>query len=241
MKIVFTDSYEEMSRKAAIRIAQQIIMKSSSVLGFATGSTPQKTYDILGEFYLQGIVDFSTITTFNLDEYVGLDPDHPQSYSHFMEENLFQKVNLNPDRIHIPSGIAPDLQEVCSHYEETIQRLGGIDLQLLGIGPNGHVGFNEPGTHLNSVTHMVSLSDATIRANSRFFQSPDEVPKKAITMGIKTIMGARKILLLVSGVGKAGIIQKALSGPVTEDLPASVLQLHPDVTVIIDESMVGKE
>ena len=238
MEIIYTSNYEDMSRKGAITIAQQVIKKPTSVLGFSTGSTPLRTYEILGEFYEQGIIDFSLINTFNLDEYVGLSSDHPQSYSFFMFKNLFHKIRLDSSRIHIPLGTAPDLLKECSQYEEAIQNLGGIDFQLLGIGSNGHIGFNEPGTHFNSVTQVVSLSQETIKANSRFFNNLEEVPKKAITMGIKTIMNTRKILLLVSGANKAEIIHRALSGPVSEDVPASVLQLHPNTTVIIDQSIM---
>ena len=241
MRIEYHEDYEAMSQVAATSIARQILIKPNSILGFATGSTPQKTYEILVEFYRLGILDFSQLTTFNLDEYVGLPPTHSQSYFYFMQQNLFGKTNIPPRNIHLPSGIALDLEQECSGYEEAIQAAGGIDLQLLGIGPNGHIGFNEPGTTLNSTTHVVSLSQATIQANSRFFQSSEEIPRQAITMGIKTIMNSRKILLLVSGMGKGEIIQKALNGPITEDLPASVLQLHPDVTVLVDRSIVGRE
>jgi len=238
MEIIYASNYEDMSRKAAIAIAQQVIKKPTSVMGFATGSTPLRTYEILIEFHRQGIVDFSSINTFNLDEYVGLPSDHPQSYSFFMFKNLFRQIQLDPSRIHIPSGTASDLLQECAVYEEAIQSLGGIDFQLLGLGPNGHIGFNEPGTHLNSVTHVVSLSQETIKANSRFFSSLEEVPKRAITMGIKSIMNTRKIILLVSGEKKAEIVHRTLSGPINEEVPASVLQLHPNTTVIIDQSIL---
>ena len=195
-------------------------------------------YIIAISLFAFGFIDFSLINTFNLDEYVGLSSDHHQSYSFFMFKNLFHKIRLDSSRIHIPLGTAPDLLKECFQYEEAIQRLGGIDFQILGIGSNGHIGFNEPGTHFNSVTQVVSLSQETIKANSCFFNNLEEVPKKAITMGIKTIMNTRKILLLVSGANKAEIIHRALSGPVSEDVPASVLQLHPNTTVIIDQSIM---
>ena len=169
MEIIYASNYEDMSRKAAIAIAQQVIKKPTSVMGFATGSTPLRTYEILIEFHRQGIVDFSSINTFNLDEYVGLPSNHPQSYSFFMFKNLFRQIQLDPSRIHIPSGTASDLLQECAVYEEAIQSLGGIDFQLLGLGPNGHIGFNEPGTHLNSVTHVVSLSQETIKQTHVFF------------------------------------------------------------------------
>jgi len=238
MKIIYTNTYEEMSRRAAAMIAQQVILKPSSVLGFATGSTPIRAYEILVSLYEQEIVDFSQIKTFNLDEYVGLAPDHPQSYSFFMNKHLFHKIHLTKNQIHLPSGIASDLQKECAQYEEQIQRLGGIDLQLLGIGSNGHIGFNEPGTPFGSETRTTSLSEETIQANSRFFSNPSEVPRKAITMGIKTIMNTKNILLLISGIKKTGVIHDALFGPVTEDMPASIIQLHPLTTVIIDKSIM---
>lgn len=227
MKIVRTSDYREMSKKAANLIAAQIIQKPDSVLGLATGSSPIGTYEELIRKCENGDVDFSEITTVNLDEYKGLSKNNPQSYYYFMNDNLFNHVNIDKIRTHFPD-------EEVEKYEQLIQNIGGIDLQLLGLGHNGHIGFNEPSDIFEKRTHIVQLQERTIEANKRFFESIDDVPREAYTMGIGTIMAARKILLVVSGADKAEIVKKAFTGPITPQIPASVLQMHSDVTVICD-------
>lgn len=235
MKIIVVNNYNEMSKKAANIIASQIILNSNSVLGFATGDTPLGTYKELINIYNEGDIDFSDIKTFNLDEYYHLPKENPQSYNFYMSENLFKRVNVKPENIHIPNGMCDSIEDECASYEETIKQAGGIDLQLLGIGRNGHIGFNEPDLKFEATTHLVHLDEDTIKANSRFFDSIEEVPTKAISMGIKTIMQAKKIVLLASGVEKSEAIYNTVKGSITPEVPASVLQLHPDVTVIIDK------
>lgn len=233
MKIIYAADYQDLSQKAASIIAAQVLLYPNSVLGLATGSTPIGTYEKLVELYQKEHIDFSGVTTINLDEYCGLAADHPQSYRHFMTTQLFSKVNIKAENTHLPIGTAdPELE--CTRYDALISACGGIDLQLLGLGNNGHIGFNEPGDSFKKATHCVDLSENTILANTRFFNSPDEVPRKAITVGLKTIMQAKRILLVVSGDSKAEILQQALYGPITPAVPASILQLHPDVTVITD-------
>lgn len=235
MQIIVANDYEGMSKQTAILLASQIIHKPKSVLGLATGSTPVGTYLHLVEFYNQGLLDFSQVVTFNLDEYYGLAPEDELSYHWFMQENLFSKVNINSANLHIPNGLAQDVPAECSNYESLIAQAGGIDLQLLGIGGNGHIGFNEPGSEFAGSTHLVELDEATIAANARFFDSPDQVPRQALSMGIKSILGAKRILLLANGTGKAQAVLDMAFGSITPQVPASVLQLHPDVTVIIDK------
>jgi glucosamine-6-phosphate deaminase len=201
-------------------------------MGFATGSTPVGTYQELVRLHKEGILDFSGITSFNLDEYYGVPVTDPNSYRYFMEENLFSHVNIEPGVTNVPDGMAKNANEECGRYEEMIQKAGGIDLQLLGIGHNGHIGFNEPDSYFPANTHLVDLTESTIDANARFYQTRDEVPKQAVTMGIGTIMRAKSILLLAGGKDKADIIEKTMTGPITPQVPASILQLHPDVTVI---------
>lgn len=232
MEIIKAKSYQELSRRAAALISAQVILKPQCVLGLATGSTPIGTYDQLAEAYQRGELDFSRVTTFNLDEYVGLSPENPQSYHAFMQEQLFRRVNLAPERCHVPDGCARVPELACREYEEDIAAAGGIDLQLLGIGGNGHIAFNEPGSVFERDTHIVMLEESTIRANRRFFQSEEQVPRKAITMGIGRIMQARKILLIADGAAKKDALDKALFGPITPQVPASILQLHPNLTVI---------
>lgn len=236
MKVYGVRDYEEMSRKAANIIAAQVILKPDCVLGLATGSSPVGTYRQLTEKYRSGDLDFSQVSTVNLDEYRGLPRDHEQSYYHFMYENLFQNVNIDLARTNIPDGTQEDAQKECSRYNQVIEALGGIDLQLLGLGHNGHIGFNEPSDAFEKLTHCVDLTESTIEANKRFFASADEVPRQAYTMGIQNIMQARKILLIVSGSDKAKILKEALYGPVTPKVPASILQLHQDVTVVADQA-----
>lgn len=240
MKIYVTEDYQTMSRKAANILSAQIILKPTSVVGLATGSTPVGMYKQLVIWYEKGDLDFAQVKTVNLDEYVGLEPTHEQSYHHFMQSNFFEHVNINPANTNIPDGLAPDPQAECDWYNQVIRRMGGIDIQVLGMGHNGHIGFNEPGDAFELETHVVDLSERTIQANARFFSSPDEVPRQAMTMGIKSIMMARKILMMVSGEDKAEAVWKAFSGPVTPQVPASILQLHPYVTLVGDRAALSK-
>ena len=239
MNIIRAKDYQDMSRKAANIISAQIIMKPDCVLSLATGSTPVGTYHQLIEWYEKGDLDFSRVSTVNLDEYRGLAHTDPQSYYYFMQENLFDHVNIDKTATHVPDGTNPDAADACVKHEQIIKSLGGIDLQLLGLGNNGHIGFNEPGAAFEKETHLVDLAESTIRANARFFTSIDEVPKQAYTMGIRTIMQAKKILVVVSGEGKADIVSRAFFGPVTPEVPASILQMHPDVTVVCDEAALS--
>ena len=240
MKIYKAKDYKDMSRKAANIISAQVIMKPNCVLGLATGSTPIGTYDQLVEWYNKGDLDFSEVTTVNLDEYKGLPRTNDQSYYYFMHQHLFDRVNIDPERTNVPNGMEPDAEKECGRYEELIRSLGGVDLQLLGLGHNGHIGFNEPGEAFEKETHCVDLTESTIEANKRFFASIDEVPKQAYTMGIKTIMMAKKILIVVNGENKADIVERAFFGPVTPEVPASILQLHNDVTLVGDEAALAK-
>ena len=239
MKIIRAKDYQDMSRKAANIISAQVIMKPDCVLGLATGGTPVGTYAQLVDWYNKGDLDFSEVTTVNLDEYRGLPKEHPQSYWYFMNENLFSKVNIDPAKTNLPDGTNLDTAAECARYNGIIHKLGGIDLQLLGLGPNGHIGFNEPGAAFEKETHCVDLTESTIQANKRFFEKVEDVPTQAYTMGIKNIMQARKVLLIVSGEGKAEILDKVLYGPVTPQVPASILQLHNDLTVVADEAAMS--
>lgn len=240
MKIYKAKDYKDMSRKAANIISAQVIMKPNCVLGLATGSTPIGTYAQLVEWYNKGDLDFSEVTTVNLDEYKGLPRTNDQSYYYFMHQHLFDRVNIDPERTNVPNGMEPDAEKECGRYEELIRSLGGVDLQLLGLGHNGHIGFNEPGEAFEKETHCVELTESTIEANKRFFASADDVPKQAYTMGIKTIMQAKKILIVVNGENKADIVERAFFGPVTPEVPASILQLHNDVTLVGDEAALAK-
>ncbi len=234
MRLIKTTDYNEMSKVAADIIAAQMKEKPNSILGLATGSSPIGTYKELIQKNRSGEIDFAPIKTVNLDEYVGLPRDNDQSYYYFMNDQLFNHVNIDKSCTNVPSGMATDAEEECSRYEALIQSLGGVDLQLLGLGHNGHIGFNEPDSDFSKVTHCVELQESTINANKRFFASIDDVPRKAYTMGIGTIMRAKKILVVVSGADKAAIVAKAFTGPVTPSVPASILQFHPDVTVVCD-------
>lgn len=240
MKIIKAKDYQEMSKFAANIIAAQITLKPDGVIGLATGSTPEGTYAKLVEKYKAGDLDFSQISTVNLDEYRGLEKTNDQSYHYFMQKHLFDHVNVREGVTHVPDGTNPDAARACEEYEEIIRNLGGIDLQLLGLGNNGHIGFNEPSSEFTKVTNCVDLTQSTIEANARFFTSIDDVPTQAYTMGIGTIMKAKKILVVVNGEGKADIVAKAFFGPVTPEVPASILQLHPDVTVVADEAALSK-
>ena len=232
MKIYEAHSMGEMSRKAANIISAQVILYPHSVLGLATGSSPIGTYEQLADWYKKGDLDFSEVTTVNLDEYRGLDGSSEQSYRYFMNEHLFSKVNIKLERTHIPNGMAEDVEAECRRYDDLIASLGGIDLQLLGLGHNGYIGFNEPSGAFEKTTHCVDLGESTIQANSRFFERMEDVPRQAITMGIKSIMQAKKILLIVGGEDKKEILHRSLFGPVTPNVPASILQLHPNLTVV---------
>lgn len=240
MRIIEAENYQDMSRKAANIISAQMIMKPDSVLGLATGSSPVGIYEQLVEWYKKGDLDFSKITTVNLDEYKGLNRENDQSYYYFMHQHLFDHVNVRPECTHVPDGTEPDSQKECKRYEELVDSLGGADLQLLGLGHNGHIGFNEPAPVFEKATHCVDLTESTIEANKRFFASADEVPRQAYTMGIGTIMKAKKVLVVVSGEDKAEIVAKAFYGDVTPEVPASILQMHQDVTVVADKAALSK-
>ena len=235
MKFITVDTYEKLSRQAANIISAQVILKPDSVLGLATGSSPLGTYKQLIEWYEKGDIDFSKVTSVNLDEYVGLDGTNDQSYRYFMNKNFFEHINIDISNTFVPNGCAVDLAGEGKRYDEHIAELGGIDLQLLGIGLDGHIGFNEPDKNFVKSTHVVDLHESTIKANSRFFANEDEVPERAITMGMVSIMQAKKILLIASGKEKRDILEKAFYGPITPEIPASILQLHPDITVIYSE------
>ncbi len=235
MKITVCKNYEEMSNKAAEVIAEDMKKKKNYVLGLATGSTPVGTYQGLIAKNKAKEIDFTDVVTFNLDEYIGLDKNHDQSFSYFMFDNLFNHINIVNDNVHVPSGTEKDYDSYCRNYEEMIKQAGGVDLQLLGIGSNGHIGFNEPDSIFSEITHTVDLTESTIKDNSRFFESIDVVPTKAITMGIGTILRAKKIVIIVSGKNKAKAIYDAIYGPIDPKMPASALQKHNDVTVFVDK------
>ena len=239
MKIYSAQDYQSMSRKAANILSAHVILKPDSVLGLATGSTPIGMYKQLIDWYNKGDIDFSQVHTVNLDEYLGLAPTHDQSYRYFMQTNLFDHVNVPPENTNVPNGLAPDPEAECARYNQVIAGLGGIDVQVLGMGHNGHIGFNEPEEAFELETHVVDLTDNTIDANARFFASRDEVPRQAITMGIKSIMQARHILVVVSGKDKAEIVKRAFFGPVTPKVPASILQMHPHVSLVADEGALS--
>lgn len=240
MRICRAKDYEDMSRKAANIISAQVILKPDCVLGLATGSSPVGTYKQLIDWYKKGDLDFSRITSINLDEYKGLSGDNDQSYRYFMDTNLFNHVNIRKDHTFVPNGLEADASKACAQYNEIIRSVGGADLQLLGLGRNGHIGFNEPDDVFMKETHCVDLTANTIEANKRFFASEEDVPRQAYTMGIGNIMQARKILVIVSGEDKAEALQKMIEGSITPQVPASILQLHGDVTVVADEAALSK-
>ncbi len=235
MKLVLVKDYEEMSQVGSLKMAKVIKENPKAVLGLATGESPLGIYQRLIKMYQEGILDFSQITTINLDEYVGLSSSHHQSYKWFMKQHFFNHINIDPSNTHLPRGVAPDLNEECLNYDRKIETLGGIDLQLLGIGPNGHIAFNEPGFELFAKTHVATLSKSTIAANSRFFNKKEEVPTRALTIGLKQIMQAKKIILIASGDKKAKAMANLFSGKITTHNPASMLQMHRDATIIADE------
>lgn len=232
MKYIEVESYEKLSRQAANIISAQVIIKPDCVLGLATGSTPEGTYKQLIEWYKKGDIDFSRIKSVNLDEYVGLSADDPQSYRYYMNNVFFDHINIDKNNTFVPNGTVRDVEAECSAYDEKIESLGKIDLQLLGIGLDGHIGFNEPSDCFAKNTHVVTLDKSTVEANARFFTSIDEVPKKALTVGMVSIMQAERILLVANGKAKREILHKAFYGPITPKIPASILQLHPNITVI---------
>ena len=236
MRLITTETYESMSRHAANIISAQVIIKPESVLGLATGSSPLGIYKQLIEWYNKGDIDFSSVTSVNLDEYVGLDSKNEQSYRYYMNHNFFNHINISINNTFVPNGCAVDLAGECQRYDEHIVNLGGIDLQLLGIGLDGHIGFNEPDKYFVKSTHVVDLHESTIKANSRFFTNEDDVPKKAITMGMVSIMQAKNILLIANGKAKWDVLEKAFYGPITPEIPASILQLHPNITVIYSKN-----
>jgi glucosamine-6-phosphate deaminase len=240
MEVSIFSAYDEMSRAAAREIADVLNAKPNAVLGMATGSTPLGVYQELVKMHQRGEIDFSHVTTFNLDEYVGLPVTHPQSYHHFMHENFFRQVNIPPQNVHIPSGTTTNYRAFCDWYENRIRECGGIDLQILGIGSDGHIAFNEPGSSLSSRTRLKTLAKQTIDDNARFFDRPEDVPIYAITMGVGTIMDARQVLLLANGAKKAEAVAAAIEGPVTSMITASALQLHPSAKAFLDEPAASK-
>lgn len=231
MRIINAKDYQDMSRKAANIISAEVISNPNCVLGLATGSSPIGTYKQLIEWYNKGDIDFSHVTSINLDEYVGLAVTNDQSYRYFMDNNLFNNVNINKSKTNVPNGLSSNPEQECKRYDDLIDSLGGIDIQLLGIGHNGHIGFNEPDDAFSVGTHIVELNQMTRDANARFFNSIDDVPTHAITMGIKAIMQAKKVLL-IAGDDKKEILQKSFFGPITPQVPASILQLHPNMTIV---------
>jgi len=240
MRIIQAKNYEDMSRKGADFIAAQVLLKPNCVLGLATGSTPVGAYQRLAEKYRSGDLSFAQVTSINLDEYVGLSPDNDQSYRYFMNENLFRHIDIDIARTFVPNGLEKNAEKACTDYDAILAAHGGIDLQLLGLGLNGHIGFNEPADHFPCGTNCVDLTPSTIEANSRFFPTYDSVPKQAYTMGVQAIMQAGCALMLVSGKAKAGIVRQAFTGAITPQVPASVLQLHKNFVLIADEDALSE-
>lgn len=241
MQVIIRLNYDEMSREGAGIVSREMKKKKGKfVLGLATGSTPLGLYKELIRMHREEGLDFSKVITFNLDEYYGISPDHDQSYNYFMHENLFKHINIKKRNVHIPDGMAKDVEKFCKRYEKMIRDAGGIDLQVLGIGSDGHIAFNEPASSLGSRTRLKTLTEQTIKDNSRFFKNKDDIPKYAITMGVGTIFEAHRCILLASGAKKAEVVARAVEGPVTAEITASALQLHRDTTIILDEEAAGK-
>ncbi|MDO5027925.1 MAG: glucosamine-6-phosphate deaminase [Bacillota bacterium] len=240
MKVIVVKNYEELSQMAADLVAQEMQAKDEIVLGLATGSTPEGMYSILVKMYQEGKLDFSKVKSFNLDDYLGLEEDNDQSYRYFMNKHLFSKVNIKRENTFVPPAMTKDPEKSGLEYDQKILEAGGIDLQILGIGINGHIGFNEPGPAFVGPTHKIDLSEETIKANSRFFEKIEDVPKQAITMGMKSILNARKIILIANGQSKADAIYKTIKGPISPEVPSSILQLHQNLTIIIDEEAAKK-
>lgn len=236
MNIIKMNNEDIIGQAAAVVFAAQVIKKPASVLGFATGSTPLLTYEAMVAMQDAGIVSFDEIITFNLDEYLGLNSEHPQSYYNFMQRNLFLPLGLQKENIHLPNGVNPDPIAECAHYDAEIQKAGGIDLQILGIGENGHIAFNEPADTFTQGTTVMTLTPSTISANRRFFDREDDVPRQALTMGIATIMAARQIVLIATGINKAQAVHDMIKGPISPKVPASILQMHPAITVFLDSA-----
>ena len=242
MRLIRAKNYEDASRKVASILAAQVVLKPDCVLGLATGSSPVGAYQQLIKWYNQGDLDFSQTKSVNLDEYVGLSADHDQSYAYFMRNNLFDHINIDLNNTNLPNGLEPDAAKECARYDKVIADLGGVDLQLLGIGGNGHIGFNEPADHFSTGTNQVNLAASTIAANARFFENESMVPRQAYTMGMLGIMQAKRVVLIATGPAKAQAIYDSFCGPVTPQVPASILQLHPDFILVADEealSLVG--
>lgn len=240
MKIFIKKDYNEVSKKASQLVGAQIMLNPESVLGLATGSSPEKMYKNLVDMYKNNIIDFENIITFNLDEYLDIDPENEQSYAYYMNKHLFNHINIKRKNINMPTGITDNIKKTCDEYDELIFNNSKIDLQVLGIGTNGHIGFNEPDVHFEAGTHLVDLDSKTIEANARFFNCIDDVPKKAISMGIRNIMQSRKIILIATGESKTDAVMKMLFGEIIPNLPASILQIHNDFTLIVDD-IIGKE
>ena len=235
MRIIVCENYEEVSKKAAQMILSQVTLKPNSVLGLATGSTPIGMYENLVKLNKNGDIDFSEVRTFNLDEYYKLPKENDQSYHYFMYKNLFDHININPENIHIPNGMTADVDAECERYDKLIKEAGGVDIQVLGIGNNAHIGFNEPTINFEKGTHLVELEESTIEANSRFFDNIEDVPKKAITMGVGSIFKSKKIMLIATGENKAEAIYNTVYGKVVPEVPASILQFHSDIVLILDK------
>ena len=239
MKLIRVRDYEDMSRKVANIIGAHIILKPTTVLGLATGTTPIGTYQQLIKAYENGDLDFSQVRTYNLDEYRGLTHDDPQSYHFFMNDQLFNHINIDPVNVHVPDGSNPDADVACSEYDRMVEEAGYCDLQLLGIGRNGHIGFNEPDEVFSKGTHCVDLTQSTIEANARLFEREEDVPRQAYTMGTQTIMNARMVVVAANGENKAQAVHDMCFGPITPQCPASILQLHPNVVVVADEEALA--
>ncbi|MFE4353311.1 glucosamine-6-phosphate deaminase [Peribacillus butanolivorans] len=239
MNIIKVQDYKEMSQSAANIVIRKVKENSKIKLGLATGGTPKGTYDTLIEDHMQNNTSYENVTSFNLDEYIGLDSNDPNSYHYYMDQSLFAQININKEQTYLPNGTADNLDKECTRFDKMIETLGGIDLQILGIGQNGHIGFNEPGTSFSSGTHVVALEESTRQANARYFDSIDEVPTHAITMGIATIMKSKEILLLISGEEKAETLKKLIHGEITEEFPASILKKHNNVTIIADQKALS--
>lgn len=235
MKVIIVENYEEASQEAAKIFINQVKENPQSILGLATGSTPIRMYELLREDHEKNHTSYKDVKSYNLDEYFGLDASHPQSYHYFMYKNLFDHININPENIHIPNGMTDDVDAECERYDELIKEAGGVDIQVLGIGNNAHIGFNEPTINFEKGTHLVQLEDSTIEANSRFFDNIEDVPKKAITMGVGSIFKSRKIMLIATGENKAEAIYNTVYGKVVPEVPASILQFHSDIVLILDK------
>ena len=240
MKVIVVKDYTEMCKRASRIFAAQVTLKPDSVLGLATGSTPVGMYKELVQMFDEGRIDFSQVKTVNLDEYAGLPGNNDQSYRYFMNQNLFDHINIDKANTNVPDGTAADLHAECERYEQVVASMGGVDIQLLGLGHDGHIGFNEPCDHFPVITHEVQLTEMTREANKRFFSSIDEVPTAAVTMGVGTVMAARKIVMVITGADKADILYKVFFGPVTPEVPGSILQFHHDVTLICDEAAAAR-